>query len=154
MKRLNLSGLDVTRWFMVCGVLLGMLGCAVAAPPCVDGNLKQCGANAINQGDFDGAYELLLSVGNSGDAESQITIALLISNGYGLQEAKLASRERRQLLALPWIERAADGGNLQAINWLADGYRFGWFGFKVDSEREKCLRSAAKNKIAVAYCRK
>jgi hypothetical protein len=52
----------------------------------------------------------------------------------------------------PWIQKAAIGSNEQAINWLANGYKFGWFGFKVDLARAKCLRAAAAEGKSASHC--
>lgn len=154
MKHLSHSSPRLPRVAVVVFCLSVASGCAVADPACGGINSKACAASAINDGNFERAFEILFPLANAGDAESQTTIALLISNGYGVEEAKGASRERRQLLALPWIRKAAIGSDPKAVSWLADGYKHGWFGFPIDPKRENCLRSAAAVNGSAAECLK
>lgn len=150
MKHFNRLNRD--RLFATARVLLFAIICSTcnAAPSC--GELKACGAEALQTGDLDAAYTLLLPEAESGDTNSQIAIALILSNGGGTPLAKKGSKVQRERLALPWIERAARKGNPEAINWLADGYKYGWFGFSVNSAKEQCLRRSASERRDIAPC--
>lgn len=125
---------------------------ALADPACGGTNPKACAASAVGAGELEKAYELLLPLATAGDAESQTALALLIANGHGASEARAASRDERQMLALPWIRRAAIGADPKATAWLADGYQHGWFGFQVNPVKEKCLRDAAVARRSSTTC--
>lgn len=149
MKSLNLLVQNSAHLLCFAFVALST-GCTQAAPKC--GDAKACAAEAMVAGNLDSAYRLLLPLAEAGDAESQVSIALILVNGGGMAEAKHGSKERRDMLALPWIRRAAIGANRQAIYWLADGYKYGWFEFSVDKVKEACLRKAGGEKRSAASC--
>ncbi len=125
---------------------------SIGAPDCRGMAPKDCATEAINREDYGKAYLVLLGLANKGDAESQMGVALLIANGHGDARSGGASTEERKILALPWIRKAAIGGNKQATSWLADGFKYGWFGFPVSQEKESCLRRAADSAKSAALC--
>lgn len=93
----------------------------------------------IQKGNFDNAYDLLISGAEDNDYEMQNAIALIVSNGYGPVEDSI-----RNEVALKWIVSSAQGGFKDSINWLADSYQYGWFGLNEDINAADCWRSKTK----------
>jgi hypothetical protein len=127
---------------------------SASASLCVEDDWETCVAHHIAQGRHDSAFIALLPFAKKGNAEAQIGLALLISAGHGLDNAKKADQRTREKLALPWVERAAASNHRDALNWLADGYKFGWFGFAKDASLSQCIRVIApQGSGSVEKCR-
>lgn len=135
-------------------ILANVAGCA-PTDPCGGEPRLACASQLIAKDKFDEAYASLLPMANEGNSEAQLGIALIVANGHGEAAAKGADLPTRQRLAYPWIVKAAKQGESQAISWLADGYKFGWFGFAVNAEIEQCLRQVVKQRVgSVDACQK
>ena len=130
-------------------------GCVSADVCNKNENIKECASRLMSSDRFDEAYAALAPLATRGDSEAQLAVAMLVAGGHGDDAAKGSDDKTRKLLAFPWIEKAANGGETQAILWLADGYKFGWFGLPVNLKIEECLREVAKKKrsTSVQNCR-
>ncbi len=84
---------------------------------------------------FDEALGVALRIVKPGDGEIEHSIALLVSNGFGDYE-----QECRDIESLFWIQRAANSGHEDSVDWLIDTHVNGWFGLSPDPELAACLR--------------
>ena len=92
---------------------------------------------AAEGGDFNSAVQQWGPLAEQGHAIAQFNLALLYHSGLGvdLDEAK----------AVSWYKKSASNGYYKAQEYLAVGYREGWFGLPKDSKKasywEKQLES-------------
>ena len=148
MNRMNIFILGLASF-----LLTSIAGCA-SVDLCGDEPRLACASRLIASDRFDEAYATLLPMANANSGEAQLAIAMIVANGHGEATAKGADVQTRQRAAYPWIEKAAKNGETQAISWLADGYKHGWFGLVVNTEMEQCLRQIVKQRIgSVERCR-
>ncbi|WP_455207771.1 tetratricopeptide repeat protein [Kaarinaea lacus] len=82
---------------------------------------------AAEGGDFKSAVEQWGPLAEQGHAIAQFNMALLYHSGLGvdLDEAK----------AVSWYKKSATNGYRKAQEYLAVGYREGWFGLPKDSKQ-------------------
>lgn len=102
-------------------------------------DVKKLGSEAIEQEDYNRAYELWIEGAKKGDPELQHAIALLISNGYGPVPEK-----DRDAVTLEWLKKSADQDFPDSINWIADSYKNGWHGLEKNQVKASCWRSRLK----------
>jgi len=103
-----------------------VLGCAVS-------DEKNLVAEAIEQGNYNSAYNLALTGAKKGDPELQHAVAMLLSNGYG---GDINTDERNTDILL-WLNKSAEQGFPDSINWLSDAYKNGWFGLRIDHMKSR-----------------
>ena len=82
---------------------------------------------AAEGGDFNSAIQQWGPLAEQGHAIAQFNLALLYHSGLGvdLDEAK----------AVSWYKKSASNGYYKAQEYLAVGYREGWFGLPKDSKQ-------------------
>ncbi len=82
---------------------------------------------AAEGGDFNSAVQQWGPLAEQGHAIAQFNLALLYHSGLGvdLDEAK----------AVSWYKKSASNGYYKAQEYLAVGYREGWFGLPKDSKK-------------------
>ena len=82
---------------------------------------------AAEGGDFNSAIQQWGPLAEQGHAIAQFNLALLYHSGLGvdLDEAK----------AVSWYKKSASNGYYKAQEYLAVGYREGWFGLPKDSKK-------------------
>ncbi len=109
------------------------------------------GTEAIENGDYKTAFNLILPYAESGDAEAQFAVALILGWGYSPDSANpsIAERESRSLM---WIRKAAVQGHPQATDLLSDSYKNGWYGLAKNSELSECWASAANSTEVARRC--
>jgi len=102
-------------------VLCGAFAFNVQAKDYNDGFL------AAESGDFKTAVQQWGPLAEQGHAIAQFNLALLYHSGLGvdLDEAK----------AVSWYKKSAKNGYYKAQEYLAVGYREGWFGLPKDSKQ-------------------
>ena len=108
------------------------------APACSssdDADVKLLATFAIEKGEYNKAYDLIIDEAKNGDRELQHTVALIVSNGYG----PIKDKDRNEVV-LEWLFKSAEQGFPDSITWLADAYENGWFGLKKDMEAARRWR--------------
>jgi TPR repeat protein len=102
-------------------VLFGTMTLNVQAKDYNDGFL------AAEGGDFRSAVQQWGPLAEQGHAIAQFNLALLYHSGLGvdLDEAR----------AVDWYKKSASNGYYRAQEYLAVGYREGWFGLPKDSKQ-------------------
>lgn len=99
-------------------ILLGFSGAGFA-------NGYNDGFIAAESGDYQTAFEKWEPLAKKGDALAQFNLALLYHSGAGGVEAN-------EQKAVSWYLKAADNGYYYAQEYMAVGYKEGWFGLKKD----------------------
>ena len=122
-------------WGVLVVCVAALMACAQTAPL---KNTRQQLGKAIERADYQKAYRLIIDDAAAGDAGLQYTAATLIANGFGPPD--LVNRDQ---LTLSWLLKSADQGYKDALLWLADAYKNGWFGLEKDTEAEHCWRALA-----------
>lgn len=123
-------------------ILLLLLTVHLASTACSDSDnadVRLLATIAVENGEYNKAYSLIIDGVKNGDRELQHTVALIVSNGYG----PIKEQDRNEVV-LKWLLKSADLGFPDSIAWLADAYENGWFGLEKDMEVAKYWRS--KNK--------
>jgi len=106
--------------------LLGLSGLAVANDDYKDA------ANAFDasyQNDYVAASKLWQKLAEKGIPDAQFNLGLMYHSGA----AGVFSEKQ----ALKWYLKAAQNGSYQAQEYMAVGYREGWFGLKKDTAKAK-----------------
>ncbi len=149
---MNLTSVFTISLFLVLGFTFDV--CASDAT-CSDVNWQGCITDLISRGRYDTAYHSLLPIAEKGNSDAQIGIAILLNAEPGLSSTKKMNKKDRELLALPWIEKSATAKNPEALAWLADGYKFGWFNFAINEPLSTCIKLIKTSSVgAVSECRK
>lgn len=123
-------------------ILLLLMTIQLTSVACSDpdgGDVRLLATIAIEKGEYNKAYDLVIDGAKEGDRELQHTVALIVSNGYGPIKEK-----NRNEVVLSWLFKSAEKGFPDSIAWLADAYENGWFGLKKDLEAARRWR--LKNK--------
>lgn len=107
---------------------------------------KQLGADAANSGRYAEAYRLWLPLAEGGDREVQEGVALLLA-GNGDLGVRFSASER-EAQTLKWIVKSARNGQPDAMRWLADSFKSGWYGLRASQAAAQCWRSAAESDAA------
>jgi TPR repeat protein len=79
---------------------------------------------AAHSGDYKVAYAKWHDLAEQGDANAQFNLGLMYHSGL-----QVPFDERK---AVYWYQRAAEGGNQLAQEYMAIGYQEGWFGLPRD----------------------
>ena len=74
---------------------------------------------------YSAAFSYWMPLANGGDARAQFNVALMYHGGLHVDFDESA--------ALKWYQLAAANGVVEAQEYLAVGYREGWFGLPVDN---------------------
>ncbi len=119
--------------------------------PCDPSHLEEVSEPLAEEGDFKGLYEMYLPCAEQGTPGAELTIAILIASDTESEILEL-DETQRQAEALKWICRSALHGHEEAIETVADSYRFGWFELPKDPEREACWRSKLEDGGAPTDC--
>ena len=82
---------------------------------------------ALYQNDYVAASKIWHKLANKGNPDAQFNLALMYHSG-----AAGVFNEKR---ALKWYMKAAENGNYQAQEYMAVGYREGWFGLPKDETK-------------------
>ena len=82
---------------------------------------------AAHRGDYKVAYSKWHDLAEHGDANAQFNLGLMYHSGL-----QVAFDEKK---AVYWYQRAAEGGNQLAQEYLAIGYQEGWFGLPRDAAK-------------------
>ena len=82
------------------------------------------GFSAAASGDYKAAYAKWHDLAEKGDANAQFNLGLMYHSGL-----QVPFDEQK---AVYWYQRAAEGGNQLAQEYLAVGYQEGWFGLQRD----------------------
>ena len=84
---------------------------------------------AAHRGDYKVAYSKWHTLAEQGDANAQFNLALMYHSGL-----QVAFDEKK---AVYWYQRAAEGGNQLAQEYMAIGYQEGWFGLPRDETKSR-----------------
>ena len=98
-------------------------GTAALADDYADGFL------AASDGDYKAAYAKWHDLAEQGDANAQFNLGMMYHSGL-----QVAFDEQK---AVYWYQRAAEGGNQLAQEYLAIGYQEGWFGLPRDAAKAR-----------------
>jgi TPR repeat protein len=112
---------------------------SIACSDSGDADVRSLATIAIENGEYNKAYDLIIDGAKNGDRELQHTVALIVYNGYG----PIKEQDRNEVV-LEWLLKSAELGFPDSIAWLADAYENGWFGLEKDLEVAKSWR--LKNK--------
>ena len=85
------------------------------------------GFSAASSGDYKAAYAKWHDLAEQGDANAQFNLGLMYHSGL-----QVAFDEQK---AVYWYQRAAEGGNQLAQEYMAIGYQEGWFGLPHDAAK-------------------
>jgi len=129
---LALNMVCVTRLLADCAAENGV-GLEADLPKCI----LQEGTLAIEYGDYQRAYDLLLPYAESGNAEAQFSIGLLVGWGFG-EETSRSSISSREKASLEWLFRAAANGHRKAAKLVSKAYAEGWGRMSVDNGLSRC----------------
>lgn len=102
-------------------VIFGISGLAVANEDYDDAVIAY---EALYQNDYVSASKIWHKLANKGNPDAQFNLGLMYHSGA----AGVFSEKQ----ALKWYMKAAENGNYQAQEYLAVGYREGWFGLPKD----------------------
>ena len=95
---------------------------------------------AAEGGDYQSAVQQWGPLADQGHAIAQFNMALLYHSGLGV--------DLNEAAALEWYEKSAKNGYYKAQEYMAVGYREGWFGLPKDSKQatywEQKLEASAK----------
>ncbi|MCF6323955.1 MAG: hypothetical protein L3J89_06510 [Gammaproteobacteria bacterium] len=80
--------------------------------------------SAINE-NYSAAFSHWMPLAKAGDARAQFNVALMYHGGLHVKFDESA--------ALEWYQLAAANGVIEAQEYLAVGYKEGWFGLPVDN---------------------
>ena len=111
---------------IVCGITTAALFFSAAAVQAQGGQYAE-GVSQLKSGDYQHALPALQSSAEQGDARSMFQLALMYHGGLEVEfnEAK----------AIELYKAAADKGVVEAQQFLAAGYREGWWGLPMDYEQ-------------------
>jgi TPR repeat protein len=84
---------------------------------------------AAHKGDYKIAYAKWHELAEHGDANAQFNLGLMYHSGL-----QVPFDEKK---AVYWYQRAAEGGNQLAQEYMAIGYQEGWFGLPRDGEKSR-----------------
>ena len=82
---------------------------------------------AASDGNYKVAYNKWHDLAEQGDANAQFNLGMMYHSGL-----QVPFDEQK---AVYWYQRAADGGNQLAQQYMAIGYQEGWFGLPVDAAK-------------------
>ena len=82
---------------------------------------------AAYDGDYKAAYAKWHDLAEHGDANAQFNLGMMYHSGL-----QVAFDEHK---AVYWYQRAAEGGNRLAQEYMAIGYQEGWFGLPQDEAK-------------------
>jgi TPR repeat protein len=85
------------------------------------------GVDAAINGNYRSAYTNWISLAKRGDARAQFNLALLYHAGLYVQF--------NEQQAIFWYRKAAENGIREAQEYLAVGYKEGWFGLPVNEKK-------------------
>jgi len=80
--------------------------------------------SAINE-NYSAAFSYWMPLAKAGDPRAQFNVALMYHGGLHV--------EFNESTALEWYQLAAENGVTEAQEYLAIGYKEGWFGLPVDN---------------------
>lgn len=115
MKKISLISL-------MAGVMLAVSASGVLAA-------KSTGYDAVVDGDYRAAVNMLVADVAKGDNAALFNLALMYHGGYGVQQDEAA--------AVRMYHQAAEAGYPWAQEFLAVGYQEGWFGLKKSKKQAK-----------------
>lgn len=92
--------------------------------------------SAINE-NYSAAFSYWMPLAKAGDPRAQFNVALMYHGGLhvGFDESA----------ALKWYQQAAENGVTEAQEYLAIGYKEGWFGLPVDQQRSNYWQQKAEH---------
>ena len=82
---------------------------------------------AASDGNYKVAYNKWHDLAEQGDANAQFNLGMMYHSGL-----QVPFDEQK---AVYWYQRAAEGGNQLAQQYMAIGYQEGWFGLPVDAAK-------------------
>jgi len=82
---------------------------------------------AASDGDYKVAYAKWHDLAEQGDANAQFNLGMMYHSGL-----QVPFNEQK---AVYWYQRAAEGGNQLAQEYMAIGYQEGWFGLSRDEAK-------------------
>ena len=110
-------------------MLSAMLSAALVVPGVVLADEFVKGFQAAEEHDYQQAVKKWEMMAQKGDHKAQLMLGMMYHSGLaGQQDEKTA---------VILYEKAAKGGNLVAQEYLAIGYREGWFGLKKDTKKAR-----------------
>jgi len=92
---------------------------------------------AAASSDYKKAAAIWFDLAQQGDPEAQFNLGLSYHSGVG---GNFNERE-----ALKWYEKAAKAGHQRAQEYLAAGYREGWFGLQKNESKANFWENSANN---------
>lgn len=93
----------------------------------VNANTYNEGFMAAESGDYKAAMKQWGPLAQQGHAIAQFNLALLYHSGSGLPVDEVE--------AISWYKKSAENGYIKAQEYLAVGYREGWFGLPKDAKK-------------------
>lgn len=81
------------------------------------------------EGRFDSAFIMWEDMAMDGNAQAQFNLALMYHAGLGVS--------LNEDIAVSWYHASAENGYMPAQEYLAVGYKEGWFGLPTDNRRAK-----------------
>ena len=132
-------------------LLLGSsAGCvAISEPSEADWETK--GADAIKDGDYANAIQMVILKARKGDPEYQFTVGQLQLEWLEDPNPKEPPRHSAAD-ALVWIYKAVKAGVPQAASTLRDGYEWGRYSLPKSAELEACWRKVEIGEQAAVIC--
>ena len=110
----------VSKWLYT-GLLFSVISFSVQAVEYNDGFI------AAETGDFKSALQHWGPLAETGHAIAQFNLAMLYHGGLGVSV--------NEAEALNWYKKSAQNGYYKAQEYLAVGYREGWFGLPKDKKQ-------------------
>jgi TPR repeat protein len=135
------EALQLVRMRFLRLILVAILSFAVVSNALAQGVLDDAFA-AYRGGDYAKAVELLRPIAEKGDASAQYRLALMYSEGKGVQ--------RDDKAALTWFQKAAEQGDAAAQYDTGVSYATGAGTAKNDAEAAKWFRRAANQGMPYA----
>ncbi|MEW6221690.1 MAG: hypothetical protein AB1634_19455 [Thermodesulfobacteriota bacterium] len=122
-----------------------------SARPEEDRLLKVEGQAAAAQYLFERLYRVALPYAEKGLPQAQFDVSFALGLGYGHGKPDPSTEEREQK-SLPWLIKAALGGQPEALQTLADCFRNGWRSLPKSAELSSCWKEAKTDKDLIPKC--
>lgn len=126
--------MSIHKWVVGSAALLIIFSSAVLA----EKEGLQSGYDKARDGYYNEAAEIFEPLAHKGSAEALFNLGLMYHGGMGV------ARDERTAVKL--YHRAADIGNVLAQEYLAIGYKEGWFGLKKNKTKASYWQKRSEKK--------
>ena len=110
--------------------------------------VEEKGELLIARGRLDEALDLLRPYAETGNAEAQFGMSVILDMSAG----ERAERKAEHSASLAWLRKAAAQGHQHALETLADAYERGWYNLPTNQVMAVMWRNAARETNRIPEC--